>query len=181
MSMDHFHEEVAVKRNNILNRIVYLFSWVVMILFALFAMMNLTSIMGQGGFNVVALIMTLISGGIAAGIFLFHDRLLTEYEYTFTNGALDFAEVYNNKKRKSLGSLNVKTIEAFGKVNSGAFNRYLNMPGIKQMNWFLNRDAELYFFYFSKDSNKRMIILEPSEELVSLIKQYIPHGAYQEH
>ncbi|MBR2822751.1 MAG: hypothetical protein IKE24_03600 [Clostridia bacterium] len=181
MSMDHFHEEVAVKRNNILNRIVYLFSWVVMILFALFAMMNLTSIMGQGGFNVVALIMTLISGGIAAGIFLFHDRLLTEYEYTFTNGALDFAEVYNNKKRKSLGSLNVKTIEAFGKVNSGAFNRYLNMPGIKRMNWFLNRDAELYFFYFSKDSNKRMIILEPSEELVSLIKQYIPHGAYQEH
>ena len=179
--MDHFHEEVAIKHNNVMNRIAYMISWVVLVISALFAMMNLSAIMGQNGFNPVALVMTLISGGIAAGIFLFHDRLLTEYEYTFTNGALDFAEVYNNKKRKSLGSLNVKTVDAFGKVSSGAFNRYLNMPGIKRMNWFLNRDAELYFFYFSKDSNKKMIILEPSEELVGLIKLYIPHGAYQEH
>ena len=181
MSMDHFHEEVAVKHNTVMNRIAYMISWVVLVISALFAMMNLSAIMGQNGFNAMALIMALISGGIAVVIFLFHDRLLTEYEYTFTNGALDFAEVYNNKKRKSLGSLNVKTVDAFGKVNSGAFNRYLNMPGIKRMNWFLNRDAELYFFYFSKDSNKKMIILEPSEELVGLIKLYIPHGAYQEH
>lgn len=181
MSMDHFHEEVAVKHNTVMNRIAYMISWVVLVISALFAMMNLSAIMGQNGFNAMALIMALISGGIAVAIFLFHDRLLTEYEYTFTNGALDFAEVYNNKKRKSLGSLNVKTVDAFGKVNSGAFNRYLNMPGIKRMNWFLNRDAELYFFYFSKDSNKKMIILEPSDELVGLIKLYIPFGAYQEH
>lgn len=181
MSMDHFHEEVVVKHNNVLNRIAYMFSWVMLVVSGLFAMMHMTGIMGQNGFNPFALIMTLISGGIAVAIFLFHDRLLTEYEYTFTNGSLDFAEVYNNKKRKSLGSLNVKTVDAFGKVNSGAFNRYLNMPGIKRMNWFLNRDAELYFFYFSKDSNKKMIVLEPSEELVGLIKLYIPHGAYQEH
>ena len=110
----------------------------------------------------------------------FHDKLLTEYEYTFTNGALDFAEVYNNKKRKSLGSLNVKNVEAFGKVTSSSFQRYLNMPGIKRMNWFLNRDAELYYFYFTKESDKKMIILEPSEEMVGYIRQYLPNGAYRE-
>ena len=180
MNMDHFLEEVVVKRKNTMNRIAYMLSWVMMILCALLAMMSLSSIMGQGGFNAIALITTLIFGGIAVLIFLFHDRLLTEYEYTFTNGALDFAEVYNNKKRKSLGSLNVKTVEAFGKVNSGSFHRYLNMPGIKRMNWFLNREAELYYFYFSKDNNKKMIILEPSEEMVGMIKQYIPRGVYQE-
>ena len=180
MSMDHFLEEVAVKRNNTLNRIAYMLSWVIMIVSALLATMSLSGILGQSGFSFVALITTLIFGGIAVFIFFFHDRLLTEYEYTFTNGALDFAEVYNNKKRKSLGSLNVKTVEAFGKVNSGSFNRYLNMPGIKRMNWFLNRDAELYYFYFSKDSNKTMIIMEPSEEMVSVIKLYIPRGVYQE-
>ena len=72
-------------------------------------------------------------------------------------------------------------MDAFGKVNSGAFNRYLNMPGVKRMNWFLNREAELYFFFFSKDNSKKMIILEPSEELVGLIKLYIPHGVLQDH
>ena len=39
---------------------------------------------------------------------------------------------------------------------------------------------QLYFFYFQKENNKRIIILEPSEEMVSYIKQYLPHGAYQE-
>ena len=47
------------------------------------------------------------------------------------------------------------------------------------MNWFLNRDAELYYFYFSKDSAKKMIILEPSEAMVENIKFYLPYGAYQ--
>ena len=94
--------------------------------------------------------------------------------------ALDFAEVYNNKKRKSLGSLNVRNVEAFGKVTSSSFQRYLNMPGIKRMNWFLNRDAELYYFYFTKESDKKMIILEPSEEMVDYIRKYLPNGAWRE-
>ena len=177
MNMDHFLEEVVVKRNSTVNRIVYYISWVIMIISGLFAMLQLQVIFRE--FNVYSLVVTLASAGIAAYIFFFHDRLLTEFEYTFTNGALDFAEVYNNKKRKSLGSLNVKTVEAFGKVSSGSFQRYLKMPDVKRMNWFLNRDAELYYFFFSKDSQKKMIILEPSEEMVSMIQQYIPRGVYQ--
>ena len=54
------------------------------------------------------------------------------------------------------------------------------MPGIKRMNWFLNRDADLYYFYFTKDTAKKMIILEPSEEMVEYIRQYLPRGVYQE-
>ncbi|MCR4876532.1 MAG: hypothetical protein K5922_05130 [Clostridiales bacterium] len=178
MSMDHFMEEVAIKRNNTMNRIVYYISWIIMIFSALFAVYSLQVLFRA--FDVYTLVFTLASAGIAAYIFFFHDKLLTEYEYTFTNGALDFAEVYNNKRRKSLGSLNVKTVDAFGKVSSGSFQRYLKMPDVKRMNWFLNRDAELYYFFFSKDNNKKMIILEPSEEMVGLIRQYIPRGVYQE-
>ena len=178
MAMDHFMEEVVVKRNNVLNRLLYYFSWVVMILCALLAAMTLGTL--TTNFHWMSLVIIALTGGMAAYTYFFHDRLLTEYEYTFTNGALDFAEVYNNKKRKSLGSLNVRNVEAFGKVSSGSFQRYLNMPGIKRMNWFLNRDAELYYFYFAKDTEKKMIILEPSEELVGYIKQYLPRGVYQE-
>lgn len=178
MHMDHFLEEVAVKRKNGINRILYYLSWIVMAFSAVLAMLELQLLFRA--FNVYSLVFTLALAGIAAYIFFFHDKLLTEYEYTFTNGALDFAEVYNNKKRKSLGSLNVKTVEAFGKVSSGSFHRYISMQGIKRLNWFLNREAELYYFFFSKDSVKKIIVFEPSEEMVGLIRQYIPRGAYQE-
>ncbi len=176
--MDHFLEEVVIKQKNTINRILYYFSWIVMILAAVFASLNLGTL-GMN-FSWMTVVVVLVSGGVAAYIWFFHDRLLTEYEYTFTNGSLDFAEVYNNKKRKSLGSLNVKNVEAFGKVTSSSFSRYVNMPGIKRMNWFLNREAELYYFYFTKDTDKKMIILEPSEEMVGYIKQYLPMGAYRE-
>ena len=175
---DHFLEEVVQKHKNLFNRILYYFSWLVMILTAFYASLMLSALTRSP--SLPAGVIFAASAGTAVYIGFFHDRLLTEYEYTFTNGALDFAEVYNNKKRKSLGSLNVKTVEAFGKVSSGSFHRYLNTPGIKRMNWFLNREAELYYFYFSKDNNKKMIILEPSEQMVDLIKQYIPRGVYQE-
>ena len=176
--MDHFLEEVVTKRNNTVNRIIYYFSWVIMIIAAVFASLTLGTL--TMNFNWMSVITIVVSAGIAVYIWFFHDKLLTEYEYTFTNGSLDFAEVYNNKKRKSLGSLNVRNVEAFGKVDSESFGRYISMPGIKKMNWFLNREAELYYFYFTKESDRKIIIFEPSEEMVSYIRQYLPNGAYRE-
>lgn len=176
--MDHFLEEVVTKRNNTVNRIIYYFSWVIMIIAAVFASLTLGTL--TMNFNWMSVITIVVSAGIAVYIWFFHDKLLTEYEYTFTNGSLDFAEVYNNKKRKSLGSLNVRNVEAFGKVDSESFRRYISMPGIKKMNWFLNREAELYYFYFTKESDRKIIIFEPSEEMVSYIRQYLPNGTYRE-
>lgn len=180
---DHFLEEVVVKHKNNVNRALYMLSWVVIVLSGFtcaFMFSSVTRSIMYGEFHLPSLLFFLASGGICAYTFFFHDKILTEYEYTFTNGALDFAEVYNNKKRKSLGSLNVRNIECFGKVNSDAFKRYLNMPGLKRMNWFLNREAELYFFYFTKDQEKKMIILEPSEEMVGYIRKYVPREACRE-
>ena len=176
--MDHFLEEVVIKQKNTVNRVMYYFSWLVMIIAAVFASLTLGTL--TMNFNWMSVITIVISAGIAVYIWFFHDKLLTEYEYTFTNGSLDFAEVYNNKKRKSLGSLNVRNVEAFGKVDSDSFRRYINMPGIKKMNWFLNREAELYYFYFTKDSERKMIIMEPSGEMVGYIRQYLPNGAFRE-
>lgn len=182
MAMDHFTEEVVVKKNRTLNYILNIFSWIIIVVSGAICLLEISALpsMLQNGVNWIELIFAVICGAIAVYTFLTHDKLLTEYEYTFTNGALDFAEVYNNKKRKSLGSLNVRNVDAFGKVASSSFQRYLNTPDVKRMNWFLNRDAELYYFFFSKDSNKKMIILEPSEELVGMIRQYLPHGVYQD-
>ena len=180
---DHFLEEVVIKHKNGLNRALYMISWVMIVATGILALLSfsaVTSGITTGRFSWMDLVMLVVCGGICAYTFFFHDKILTEYEYTFTNGALDFAEVYNNKKRKSLGSLNVRNVDAFGKVDSDSFRRYISMPGIKRMNWFLNREAELYYFYYAKDQSKNIIILEPSEEMTDMIRKYLPRGAWQE-
>ena len=47
------------------------------------------------------------------------------------------------------------------------------------MNWFINRDGNLVYFYYVKDNEKKMIIFEPSEDMVEMIKRYLPVGVYQ--
>ncbi len=176
--MDRFLEESVRKHKRMMEEIMYYLSWAMMLISAVLAFMFLNFLLL--GFDVATLVSTLVFGGIAVYLFLFHDRLRTEYDYTFTNGSIDFAMVFNNKKRKSLGSLDVSKVDAFGKVSSGSFHRHISAPNVKQLRWFLNRDAELYYFAFSKEGKKSVIVFEPSEQMVDYIRHYLPFGAYQE-
>ena len=180
--MDHFHEEVVVKRKKGLDEFTYWLSWLVLIFSgaACVYLLSFMTIYFRNGDWLSWVLMLVVFGGIGVLTWIYHDRLRPEYEYTFTNGALDFAQVFNNKKRKTLGSLNVKTIDVFGPVNGEAFKRYVSMPEVQQTRWFLNREGNLHFFYFQKEGSKRIIVFEPSEELVDLIRKYLPHGAYQQ-
>lgn len=176
--MDRFLEEVVKKHKCGMDEVMYYLSFVLMGLFLILGMLSLQMMMLQ--FDVFTLISTVLFAGMFVYLLLFRDRLRTEYEYTFTNGSLDFAMVFNNKKRKSLGSLNVAKVDAFGKVASGSFRRHTSGNNIKHLRWFLNREAELYYLAFSKEGKKSVIVFEPSEEMVGYIKHYLPYGAYQE-
>lgn len=183
--MDSFLEEVVTKKKRGMENALFVLANVAFVLCGLYAFLqlqNVTFCISSEGFTATLLIYVvqlLIFGGAAVLIFLYKDRVKTEYEYTFTNGQMDFAQVYNNKKRKSLGTMNVRNVEACGLVSSGSFQRYINMPGIKRTNWFLNREAELFYFYFQKENQKRIIIIEPSQEMIMNIKKYIGQGVWQ--
>lgn len=174
--MDHFLEEVVVKRKRGLQSVTLVLANIIMVISAILGVMYLQLVFMA--FNVPVLVITVLFLGIAILLFIYRDRIKTEYEYTFTNGDLDFAQVFNNQKRKSLGTMRVKNVETFGPVNSEQFNKLINMPGIKRRNWFLNRESELYFFYYQKENEKNMIIFEPSEEMVEYIRKYLPRGVY---
>ena len=133
--MDRFREDVVIKKNRIPEEILYYLSAVIMVVSAFIALIEMNGVIysvSAGSFSVFDLVLFLINAGIAVLLFLYRDRLRTEYEYTFTNGVLDFAQVYNNKKRKSLGSLKIANVDAFGKVSSGSFHRYVTMNGVKR-------------------------------------------------
>lgn len=188
MLQDNFLEEVATKRNRGMQTILLAVSTVLMIIMAIYGMMGLNTViyMFSGAFgdvplatSIFAAVEVILSLGVAVLLYLFRDRIRTEYEYTFTNGQMDFAQVFNNKKRKNLGTMNIRNVEAMGLVASGSFNRYINMKDVKRSNWFVNRDAQLFYFYFSKDNQKRMIIIEVSDDMLALIKRYAAQGTYQ--
>lgn len=182
---DHFQEEVVTRRNRTGETLIYVLANIIMVLagiYAIFMINLLISVISNNGFSpqmIIEILLVILMAAIAVLLFLYRDRIRTEYEYTFTNGIMDFAQVFNNRKRKALGSMNVRNIEACGMVSSGAFHRYLSLPDLKKRNWFLNRDSELFFFYFTKDGTKSLMILEPSEEMISLIKRYVGAGKFQ--
>lgn len=176
--MDRFLEEVVKKHNRGVDEVMYYLSWALMLVCAVLGFLSLQMMLYS--FNIGTIVTTVVFVGIAVYLWMTHDKLRTEYEYTFTNGSLDFAMVFNNKKRKSLGSLNVAKVDAFGKVSSGSFRRHTSGNDVKHLRWFLNREAELYYLAFSKEGKKSVIVFEPSEEMVSYIKHYLPYGAHQE-
>lgn len=183
--MDQFMEEVVTRRSKSTENLIYLLSFAVMIisgLLALFMFNLLTMAISTQGFStgmIVDIVVTLLLIASTVLLFLYKDRIRTEYEYTFTNGVLDFAKVFNNKKRKPLGTMNLRNVEAVGMVSSGAFQRYLRMQGVKRINWFLNRDAELFFLYFQKDSARSLMVIEPSATLREMIVRAAGQGKFQ--
>ena len=183
--MDQFLEQVVTKRNQTMQTVTYICAWIALILMGFMAFLqfaSITAVLSEYGFGLeffITLARLVVFGGLAVVMYLYKDRIKLEYEYTFTNSQLDFAQVFNNKKRKNLGTMNIKNLEACGLVSSGSFNRYINMQGIKRTNWFLNREAELLYFYYQKNGEKRIIIIEPSEEMIGMIKRSLPQGVWQ--
>lgn len=175
--MDNFKEDIVYRRNRTLPNILYGLSWVLLVIFGLYALLLFQVIFIA--FDVVTLLMLLGSAAIAVFLFFYKDNFKVEYEYTFTNGSLDFAKVLRGARRKELGSMNVANVAACGHVAHESFRRFLSMQDIEKKNWFLNRDGNLFYFYYEKESRKHMIIIEPSEEMVQMIRHYVQAGVYQ--
>ena len=130
-------------------------------------------------FNIVTLLLLVVTASLAILLFFKKDDFKVEYEYAFTNGTLDFAKVLRGARRKELGSMNVANVAACGHVAHESFRKFLAQKDVEKKNWFLNRDGNLFYFYYVKDNKQHMIIIEPSEEMVSLIRRYVAVGAYQ--
>ena len=175
--MDHFKEEVVIARNSLLNNVLYLLCWVLIVVTGLYGLLMMQMIMFA--FSLGTVLLTVLPIGAAVMLFFVKDNFKVEFEYSFTNGTLDFAKVMRSAKRKELGSMNVANVAACGHVAHQSFQKFLAMKDVNKRNWFLNRDGNLFYFYYVKENKKNMIIIEPSEEMVDMIRHYLPVGVYQ--
>lgn len=184
MAMDNFREEIVVKRRPGLANLVYYFAWTTILVFGIvgiFMLQMVLTTIGKGNFPWMLLVVSLLMIALAALLWIKKDKLRVEYEYTFTNGVLDVSMVMNNAKRRYLTELNLKNVETCGKVQHPSFQRYMNDRNVKKHNWFLNRDSDLVYFYFTKNAVRHLVVIEPSEEMVKLINnpRYLGFGVWQ--
>lgn len=175
--MDNFKEDIVARRSTLLPNTLYAICWIFIVIFGMYALLMLQVLMM--GFDMLTLLLTLLSAAAAVMLFFLKDQLKVEYEYTFTNGSLDFAKVLRGARRRELGSMNVQNVSACGHVAHEGFHQFLAMKDVERKNWFLNRDGNLFYFYYVKEDKKHMIIIEPSEEMVEMIRRYLAAGVYQ--
>lgn len=182
--MDDFLEQVARRRRQGAYTLLYVFIWVTLIISGFLALMYLMNIIGfdENGirFDFISLIFAVVFGGITFLLWRRADYCRMEYDYSFTNGTLDISQVLNNKRRRYLTALDMKDVVSCGPAQGPAFRKLLNDKSIKRHNWFLNRDAKLYYFYFVKKNVKHLAVVELTDEMVEVIrsKSYLQRGVW---
>ncbi|MBQ8087354.1 MAG: hypothetical protein IJ074_10330 [Clostridia bacterium] len=182
--MDDFLEQVAVRRHRGAFMFLYVLIWVFIVIFGLIALFSLQTIIlpAESGFqfNWIGLVETVVFAGGAFLLWRRSDYCRIEYDYTFTNGVLDVGQVLNNKRRRYLTALEMKNVVRCGPAKGPGFQKTLNEQGLKKHNWFVNRDAPLYYFYFVKNNVKHMAVLELTDEMIEMIrsKSYLQRGVW---
>ncbi|MGI6200325.1 MAG: DUF6106 family protein [Christensenellales bacterium] len=179
--MDQFHEEVVKRTKEKLYTVLY--------------------VLYTGGFGIFGVLAVLLLGALLSGterttqmyvaygvyIVLFgvlaflcyigRGRVRTEYEYTFTNGELDFAKVINNRSRKPVGSIHARNIQTLSSCEDGAYAQILKdkPKEVIHEDLSLNPDRPHYYIVFSKDGRPGIITFEPSDTLLGMIYDANPN------
>lgn len=176
---DLFREESVHKVNTGLNTLIFVIAWVGLIIngfMTVFLFQSIFAQLGQGSFNIIPIIGFVIFGGLTYLFYMIKNNQRVEYDYTFTNGTLDIAKIYNNTRRKKLLTANVKEFEILAPTRDDGFQRALQHPGIKKLNYFLNRGGGLYYAVFTNNGEKTILVFEPSEEFVKMCKLVNPRN-----
>jgi hypothetical protein len=135
---------------------------------------------------VVGILLMLLGGvfGIAGVvivvilIYLF-PKLNVEYEYVFVDGQLDFDRITGKAKRKTLLRVDMEQVEVVAPEGSHALDGFTYVQYEKKD--FTSRDkaSKPYVIIASVDDKKYRISFEPSEKMITMMKQKSPRKISQ--
>ena len=127
----------------------------------------------------VGIILFFVCAGI---IYLLYNIIISiklEYEYTFTNGALDVDKIIAAKRRKRITSLNARSIEVMASVRSSEVDKYANDRSIKRYYACTAvDDPDTYFVIYSDDKKKYMLLFNPNNEIKDGFRRLNPQKVF---
>lgn len=115
-------------------------------------------------------------------VYLFY-RLISntnmEYEYCFTNGALDVDKILNRRSRKKFTSLNARSIDKMARANDPEFERLMKDSGVKKLHaCSLVQAPDTYYVLFSNEKGRQMLLFNPNDKIKDGFKRFNPQKVF---
>ncbi len=116
---------------------------------------------------------------IAAMIFLF-PKLNMEYEYVFVDGQIDFDRITGGSRRKTILRVDLEQAEIIAPEGSHALDSYNNNTQLEKKDFSSgDKNIKAYVIIVNKNEKRYRIAFEPSEKMLSMIKQKYPRKLNQ--
>ena len=121
-----------------------------------------------------------IAGTVMAAVLVFfYPRLNVEYEYVFVDGQIDFDKISGKSKRKTVLRIDMEQVEIVAPEGSHALDGYTYVK--LETKDFTSRDkaSKPYVIIVSEKEKKYRISFEPSEKMLSMMRQKGPRKIAQ--
>lgn len=120
-----------------------------------------------------------IGFALIAVIFIMFPKLNVEYEYVYVDGQLDFDKILGKAKRKHILRIDFDEVEIMAPLNSHSLDSYTYVKCEQKDFTSRSKDAKPYVIVATKDNKKLMILFEPNEKMIGMIKQKSPRKLSQ--
>ncbi len=141
-------------------------------------------IMAMFIFNTVPFIGTIIFFAGAALVYVIYNvgtSINLEYEYCFTNGALDVDKIIAARKRKCVTEINARDIDMMGTTKNRAFAGYMQNREIKKVYACSSiKDDGVYFVLYNVDGRKHMLLFNPNDTIKDGFRRLNPQKVFLE-
>lgn len=122
--------------------------------------------------SMLMMIGLIVAGGVMYGGYYLVTSTYIEYEYIITNGEVDFDKIIAQRSRKRLCTVKLSTATEFGVADDSANTDNADTYVVATAN-----DPEQTDYYLRvkhKSLGDTVVYFTPSEEIVELIKPFLP-------
>jgi hypothetical protein len=132
-------------------------------------------------------VLLLLMGGFfgMAGIVLivlpiwFYPKLNVDYEYVFVDGQIDFDKITGKAKRKTMLRIDMEQMEIVAPEGSHALDGYTYVQMVNKDFSSNDKNSKPYIIIATVEDKKYRISFEPSEKMLTMMKQKSPRKVVQ--
>jgi hypothetical protein len=164
--MNQLYAEAGVKRKDNLKTTSLRFLMIVGIVIGVFLLFL------GGLFGIVGVVLAVIL------VYLF-PKLNVEYEYVFVDGQIDFDRISGKAKRKTLLRIDMEQVEIISPAGSHSLDNYNHVSLVNKDFSSGDKTSKPYVIIATKEDKKLKITFEPSEKMITMMKQKSPRKVVQ--
>ena len=116
---------------------------------------------------------------LIVGLVYLYPKLNVDYEYVFVDGQLDFDKITGKAKRKTILRLDMEQMEIIAPENSHALDGYTHVQYEKKDFTSRSKEGKNYIIIASQAEKRYRIAFEPTEKMLTMMKQKSPRKIAQ--